>query len=103
MSKKVLTYHSNITINEICDAIYISPSHFQRIFKNTMNKTPYQYIMEFRLKKAKEKLKAENISIAEVATLCGFLSSGHFSTAFKKNEGKTPSEYRSSYKIGGDR
>lgn len=90
-------YSSNITINEICNAIYISPCHFQRIFKKTMNKTPYQYIMEFRIKKAKEMLIKEKISIAEIARLCGFLNSGHFSTVFKKNEGKTPSEYRSLY------
>lgn len=89
-------YNSNITINEICDSIFISPCHFQRIFKNTMNITPYQYILEFRLKKAKEKLKEENISIGEIARLCGFLNSGHFSKVFKKNEGKTPSEYRNS-------
>ena len=92
-------YNSNITINDICDAIYISPCHFQRIFKNTMNKTPYQYILEYRLKKAKEKLEREDISIAEIAMLCGFLSSGHFSTVFKKNEGQTPSEYRNSLKL----
>lgn len=89
-------YSSNITINEICNTIYVSPCHFQRIFKNEMNKTPYQYILEFRLKKAKEKLKEENISIGEIARLCGFLNSGHFSKVFKKNEGKTPSEYRNS-------
>lgn len=92
-------YNSNITINEICNAIYISPCHFQRIFKNEMNKTPYQYILEFRLKKAKEKLKEENTSIEEIAMQCGFLNSGHFSTVFKKSEGKTPSEYRNSLKL----
>lgn len=93
-------YNSNITINEICNAIYISPCHFQRLFKNAMSKTPYQYILEFRLKKAKEKLKEESISISEIAKLCGFLSSGHFSTVFKKNEGRTPSEYRNSLRLG---
>lgn len=92
-------YNSNITINEICNTIYVSPCHFQRIFKNATNKTPYQYITEFRVNKSKEKLKEENVSIAEIARLCGFLSSGHFSTVFKKNEGQTPSAYRNSLKI----
>lgn len=92
-------YSSNITINEICNNIYISPCHFQRIFKNTINKTPYQYIMEVRLNKAKEMLQGEEISISEVARLTGFLSSGHFSTVFKRIEGKTPSEYRVAAKL----
>jgi AraC family transcriptional regulator len=61
---------------------YPSQCHFQRIFKNATNKTPYQYIIEFRINKSKEKLK-EDIPIAEIARLCGFLSGGHFSTVFK--------------------
>lgn len=89
-------YSSNITIGEICNTIYISPCHFQRIFKKELNKTPYQYILEFRIKKAKEMLQREKMSIGEVARLCGFLNGGHFSTVFKKSEGKTPLEYRNS-------
>ncbi|MDD4089745.1 MAG: helix-turn-helix transcriptional regulator [Tissierellia bacterium] len=92
-------YNSNITINEICNTIYISPCHFQRIFKNATNKTPYQYITEFRISKSKEKLKDGKTSINEIARQCGFLSGGHFSTVFKKKEGQTPSEYRSSLKL----
>lgn len=92
-------YSSNISINEICDNIYISPCHFQRIFKSTMNKTPYQYIMGVRIEKAKKMLKKHDNSIAEIARLCGFVSSGHFSTLFKKIEGITPSEYRNAIKL----
>ncbi len=92
-------YSSNITINEICSNIYVSPCHFQRIFKDTMEKTPYQYIMDYRIKKAKEMLRNEKVSVAEVARLCGFVSGGHFSTVFKRVEGKTPSEYKSTLNL----
>ena len=61
-----------------------------------MNITPYQYILEFRLKKAKERLSKENITIAEVGRLCGYSNSGHFCTVFKKSEGITPLQYRNS-------
>lgn len=87
-------YSSNISINEICKAIYVSPSYFQRIFKNSTNKTPYQYIMEFRYEKAKELLKNSHFSIEEISRLCGFVSSGHFSTEFKRREGAAPLDYR---------
>lgn len=92
-------YSSNITINEICNTIYVSPCHFQRIFKSATNKTPYQYITEFRISKSKEKLEDGNNSVAEIARLCGFLSGGHFSTVFKKYQGQTPTEYRNSQKF----
>ncbi|SDZ10999.1 Helix-turn-helix domain-containing protein [Proteiniborus ethanoligenes] len=89
-------YSSNITISEICKAIYISPSHFQRIFKNHIGQTPYLYLIELRLNKSKEMLGNSHISIEEIARLCGFVSSGHFSTVFKREEGVSPSQYRKS-------
>lgn len=89
-------YSSNITINEICNAIYLSPSHFQRIFKSRIGQTPYLFLMGLRLNKAKEMLKLNKMSIEEIARLCGFASAGHFSTVFKKIEGISPSGYRKS-------
>ncbi len=89
-------YSSNITIAEICKSIYISPCHFQRIFKKDMDQTPYNYLMEIRVNKAKERLLEDTISIEEVARLCGFVSSAHFSSAFKRMEGISPSAFRNS-------
>lgn len=87
-------YSSNITINELCKAIYVSPSYFQRIFKGQMSITPYQYIMEFRHKMSKIILREQNLSIEDVARLCGFVRGGHFSTEFKRREGISPLEYK---------
>ncbi|NLM53170.1 MAG: helix-turn-helix domain-containing protein [Firmicutes bacterium] len=39
-----------------CDAIYLSPHHFKRIFKEHTGRTPHRYLMEIRLEKAKELL-----------------------------------------------
>lgn len=90
-------YSSNITVNEICSIIFVSPCHFQRIFKKHMNQTPYKYLTNLRISKAKEKLKNEESSIEEIARLCGFLSSSHFSSVFKQTEGISPSQYRKSF------
>lgn len=88
-------YSSNITIKDICDIIFISPCHFQRIFKKSMNQTPYNYLMKIRIDKAKEKLlKCNNESIEEIGRLCGFLNASHFSSVFKQIEGISPSDYR---------
>ncbi|MDR7855558.1 AraC family transcriptional regulator [Tissierella sp.] len=87
-------YSSNITINEICNTIYISSCHFQRIFKKQMEQTPYSYLMGIRVDKAKEKLINDHAHIEEIARLCGFVSTAHFSSVFKRMEGISPSEYR---------
>lgn len=87
-------YSSNIRISEICNNIFISSCHFQRIFKSHMNQTPYSYLMGIRIDKAKEKLKSNQAHIEEIARLCGFVNTAHFSSVFKRVEGISPSEYR---------
>ncbi|MDR7869258.1 MAG: AraC family transcriptional regulator [Tissierellaceae bacterium] len=87
-------YNSNITIAEICKSIYISPCHFQRIFKKYMDQTPYNYLMELRVNKAKERILEDSISMEEVARLCGFVSAAHFSSVFKRMEGVSPTEFK---------
>lgn len=87
-------YSSNITIKEICNIIFISPCHFQRIFKKSMKQTPYNYLMKIRIDKAKEQLIKSSDNIEEIGRLCGFLSVSHFSSVFKRFEGISPSEYK---------
>jgi AraC family transcriptional regulator len=96
--KYIETYYcSNITIKDICDAIYISPPYLQKIFLESAGRTPYQYIMECRHRKAKEMLQTTNDSIAEIARQCGFVNNSHFSTAFKLKEGMSPLLYKKSF------
>ena len=87
-------YSSNITISEICNNIFISPYHFQRIFRKHMKQTPYRYLMGMRVDIAKEMLVNGKSNIQEIARICGFTSTSHFSAVFKRIEGDSPSEYR---------
>ncbi len=87
-------YSSSITIEDICRYIYLSPSHFKRVFKTETGITPYRFLLKVRIDKAKEVLLNKNYSVDEIARLCGFANAGHLSTAFKRSEGLTPLEYR---------
>ena len=90
-------YSGNISIDDICNEIYLSSSYFKRIFKNETGKTPYQFLTEIRIEKAKAMLKNKESAIYEVARLCGFVNQGNMSTIFKKQTGISPSEYRKLY------
>jgi transcriptional regulator GlxA family with amidase domain len=87
-------YSSSITIEDICRYIYLSPSHFKRVFKAEIGITPYRFLLKVRIDKAKQVLSNEDYSVDEVARLCGFANAGHLSTVFKSSEGVTPLEYR---------
>lgn len=90
-------YSCSITIDDICRAIYLSPSYFSRMFKNKTNMTPYKFLLELRLEKAKELLSESSFSIEEVSRLCGFANPAHLSTAFKESKGVSPTEYRKQF------
>lgn len=90
-------YCSNINIEDICKEIYLSSSYFKRVFKNKTGKTPYQFLTEIRVEKAKEMLKDKGYTMREVARLCGFSNPGSLSAVFKKNTGISPFEYKKRY------
>jgi AraC family transcriptional regulator len=87
-------YSCNIKIDDICRVIHLAPSYFKRVFKNKTGITPYKFLFEIRIAKAKEFLSKSDCSIEETARLCGFANTGHLSTVFKKKEGLSPLEYR---------
>ena len=56
-------YASPLDLDTLCSEACFSKFHFLRLFKRTYNKTPYQYLSEFRIEKAKEKLRSDRGSI----------------------------------------
>lgn len=77
-------YQTSISIQDICDLIYLSPYHFKRIFKEHTGQTPHRYLTEIRIEKAKELLVTNDGSIEDIARLCGFVNAGHFAVVFKR-------------------
>lgn len=87
-------YQEPITLNEVAQTVYLSTSHFSRMFKEKMGVTFVDYLMTYRIDKSKSLLKMTTLPIEVIANQVGFTSSAYFSTVFKKKEGCTPSEYR---------
>lgn len=93
-------YQRNISIEDIADASGLNRIYFGRIFKESMGKTPQQFLIVYRMSKAAELLKNSRISIAEVGSSVGYGNQLHFSRAFKSVFGISPREYRSEYFLG---
>lgn len=86
--------YSNITIGELSRLIYKSPSQTIRIFKKYYGKSPYDYYMDNRIKKAISMLEGTGFSVKEIAYSLGFCDEHYFSTLFRKKTGKKPGDYR---------
>lgn len=93
-------YQRDISIEDIAAASGLNRSYFGRIFKESMGKSPQQFLITYRMSKAAELLKSSKLSIAEVSSSVGYRNQLHFSNAFKTTFGISPREYRSKYYLG---
>lgn len=87
-------FSSNITIEDICSEIHVSPYHFIRMFKQKVGLSPHRYLMQVRIEKAMELLNSRCYTNAEIASVCGFTSIPHFSATFKEITGISPECYK---------
>jgi AraC family transcriptional regulator len=78
---------------KIAAAAGLSPFHFGRLFKQTTGLSPHQYLLERRISAAKEMLRTQRFSAAEIAAELGFYDQSHFSQVFKRNVGMTPRQF----------
>lgn len=92
-----LHYSENITVAKLAELGYVSESCFNRRFKKETGTTPFEYLIEIRIRQAKTMLRRKNVPVTEIAMRCGFGSSAHFSSCFQKRTGTSPSEYREKY------
>lgn len=83
-----------LTLQDLADVAFLSPSHFSRAFRVSVGQPPHQYIMSQRLAAARNLLSKTDTSFAEIAKLAGFASNSHMSTSIKKAWGLTPSQVR---------
>lgn len=87
----------NISLAELAETACFSPFHFSRMFKKTTGKTPHQFIVERKIKRAKQMLELSTMSLEIIADKIGFSSPAHFSRAFAHTVGIPPSKYRKSF------
>lgn len=61
-----------ITVDELASLIFKSRSQAIQVFKKEYGKTPYDYLLESRIKQSKILLKNTNLLIKEIAFKVGF-------------------------------
>lgn len=85
-----------IRLSELADLACMSPSHFTRTFKSSVNVTPQDFIRRRRIERAKTFLASSSIGLAQVAQACGFSDQAHFTRTFHELVGQPPSRWRRS-------
>lgn len=91
-------YTEPLTLKELSDRFYISPSSISHIYKRETGVSPMQYVIHRRIGEAQTLLMDTHIPIHMIEERLGFGSSCHFSAMFKKYVGISPKEFRSHFK-----
>jgi AraC family transcriptional regulator len=86
----------DIKLADLAQLVDISQFHFSHLFKQSIGTSPYQYLIQQRIERAKQFLKQTDRSIMDIALECGFNSHSHLSKQFRQLTGMTPKTYRAS-------
>ena len=92
-------YGDKIYIETLSDMITVSPDYFTKMFKDSIGKTPIDYINGVRINHALRLLSMTDTPINEIAELIGFANPNYFHKIFKQYMDTSPLSYRKSSKI----
>ncbi len=84
----------DISVKQLADMAHMSATHFSRVFKQISGFSPYDYVVNVRLNRAKELLLRSDLSVTRIAYETGFNSEANFVYCFTKNEGISPGKFR---------
>lgn len=82
----------NHTLTQLAELAGLSHWHFLRQFTSLTGMTPHAYLIQARLRKARQLLR-QGVTILETSILCGFTDQSHFHRHFKNSLGLTPGEF----------
>jgi AraC family transcriptional regulator len=86
--------HGDLSVDDLATAAGLSRAHFARAFRAATGETPYGYVRQRRVERARRLLAATDLEAASIAGLTGFSSPSHFGRVFKAVTGATPAAYR---------
>lgn len=87
-------YSEPVKIKEIADYCGLDRSYLCKIFKRATGYTPMEYLLLFRIRKAKQLLRQSALPIQHVAYSVGYSDPFTFSKLFKRETGMSPTQYR---------
>ena len=87
-------YAEKLTLEDIAQSASVSTRECLRCFKTVLQRSPMEYLIEYRVQAASKLLENTDMSISDIALHTGWQSSAYFAKIFKRIKGKTPIEYR---------
>lgn len=88
-------YSEALSLKSLAACVYVSPQYLSRLSRRFLGCSPYAYLTQHRMNKAKELLATQpHMEMQQVAYRVGYRNSSHFIAMFKQATGLTPLEFR---------
>jgi AraC-like DNA-binding protein len=82
------------TLEQIAAEFDLSVSHFARAFRTSTGLPPHQWLLQQRVKAAKQLMTVRNLPLSEIAMSAGFANQSHFTRVFSSVVGVSPGVWR---------
>lgn len=99
MAKSILLEHleGDVSIADVAEACNLSRGYFIRAFRESTGMTPFQWLLDQRIDRARQLIRTSSAPLAEIAVACGFADQSHFTRVFSALVGTTPGTWRRSF------
>jgi AraC family transcriptional regulator len=87
-----------IRIKALADQLGMGTHQFTRLFRQSIGCSPYRFVIQRRIERARVLLEKSSLSLAEIALELGFVSQSHFTSVFHREVRTTPLSYRSFFR-----
>ncbi|TVM01880.1 MAG: AraC family transcriptional regulator [Candidatus Brocadia sp. WS118] len=91
-------YMHEISFIDLAGVCHISRSHLSALFHRDTGVSFPEYLVDFRISKAKHILENEHVSISQAAGMVGYTDAAQFSRIFKKYTGESPKTFQNRHK-----
>ncbi|HLT42116.1 MAG TPA: helix-turn-helix domain-containing protein, partial [Sphingobacteriaceae bacterium] len=93
------TLHGLPSVQYLAKALHVSPGYLGKMLRLVSGQSTQQWIQQFIIDKAKEKLSTTHLSVSEIAYDLGFEHPQSFSKLFKAKTNISPLEFRNGFRI----
>lgn len=84
----------NLSLIAMANELNMSQYYFWRLFKQSTGMTPHQYVVQQRVERAKLLLRRPELTVTDIAGMCGFANQSHFARQFRSRTGVSPQQFR---------
>lgn len=91
-------YSHKLQMDDLSLHVYLSKSHFSKIFKSATGMSVFEYLQKIRIENAQHLIIDSTETLSSIAEMVGYTDYSFFNRTFKRVTGLSPQEYRTRYK-----